>query len=193
MKHFMFLALVSAAISAGAQTLWTADPAHSNVKFTAIHLSVSEVEGKFTRYQGSMKASNPDFTDAQIEFRVEVASINTDNEMRDNHLRSDDFFNSEKFPYMTFKSSSFKKVSDRKYVLEGDLTIRDVTKHVSFDVKYGGTVLDSRGTSRAGFVATTSINRFDYNLKWNKMAEAAAVVGPEISIRINAEFIRTKD
>ncbi len=187
----MMIALMTTAItaSAGAQTTWSLDNSHSNVKFTVDHLLISEVDGSFRTFGGSMTASKPDFTDAQIEFTVDVASISTDNEMRDNHLKGDDFFNAEKYPKMSFKSTSMKKVGEGKYELTGNLTIRDVTKPVKFNVVYGGTVKDPWGNTKAGFKATGTINRFDYNLKWNTLTEAGgAVVGPDVRITINASF-----
>ena len=106
---------------------------------------------------------------------------------------SDDFFNAEKYPQMIFKSISFKKVDDQHYALEGDLTIRNVTKRVTFNVVSGGTILDPWGNTRTGFKATTVINRFDYNLKFNALTEAgSAVVGKEVTITLNLEFAKQK-
>jgi polyisoprenoid-binding protein YceI len=176
-----------------AQTKWNLDNSHSKVGFTVTHLVISEVEGNFRNFTGSMTASKPDFTDAQIEFSVDIASINTDNEQRDTHLKSDDFFNAEKFPKMTFKSILMKKVGDKKYELFGNLTIRDVTKKVKFTVNYGGTVKDPWGNTKAGFKATTTINRLEYGLKWNTLTEAGgAVVSSEVNITISAEFAQEK-
>jgi polyisoprenoid-binding protein YceI len=185
---FMLAGLLSIGQSYS-QDKWVVDKSHSNVKFSVTHLVISEVEGNFKSFNGSITGSKPDFSDAQIDFTVDVASINTDNEMRDNHLKSDDFFNAEKFPVMTFKSTSFKKSGDKKYTLNGDLTIRDVTKKVKFDVTYFGQTKDGRGTMKAGFKASTTINRLDYNLKWNKMTEAGgAVVSSDVTIMLNLEF-----
>ena len=115
------------------------------------------------------------------------------NKMRDNHLKSDDFFNAEKYPKMTFKSVSWKKAGDQNYVLEGDLTIRDVTKRVTFTVVHGGTIKDPWGNTKAGFKATTVINRFDYGLKWNTLMEAGgATVGKDVSITLNLQFAQKK-
>ncbi len=175
-----------------AQTKWTTDPAHTSVRFEVTHMVINTVEGKFTSFNGTVTNAKPDFTDAQVDFTVDVNSINTDNQMRDNHLKSDDFFNAEKFPQMIFKSSSFKKISDKKYQLTGNLTIRDVTKPVTFDVTYGGMAADGYGNTHAGFKATASINRMDYNLKWNKMVETGAVVSSDVDIFINGEFIQAK-
>lgn len=193
-KVFTILAAMFFTVGAFAQSsTWKTDASHSNVKFSVTHLVVSEVEGYFKTFAGTLVSSKPDFTDAAISFSVDINSINTDNEGRDKHLKSDDFFNAEKFPQMTFKSTSFKKVSDKKYVLEGDLTIRDITKKVKFDVVFGGTVKDPWGNIKAGFKATGAINRFDYNLKWNSVTEAGgAVVSKEVAITLNLEFAQQK-
>jgi polyisoprenoid-binding protein YceI len=191
-----FIALASLLVTASAMsqtTTWKTDNAHSAVKFSVSHLVVSDVEGTFKVFNGTVLSAKPDFTDAKIDFSVDVNSINTDNGDRDKHLKSDDFFNAEKYPQMSFKSVSLKKVSGNKYVLEGDLTIRDITKRVKFDVTYGGTVKDPWGNTKAGFKATGKINRFDYNLKWNTLTEAGgAVVGKEVSITINLELAQQK-
>ena len=167
---------------------WVVDKPHTNVKFSVAHLVISDVDGNFKSFDGSMESSKPDFSDAKITFTADVNSINTDNEMRDNHLKSDDFLNAAKFPQIKFVSTSFTPLGDNKYKLVGNLTIRDVTKSVTFDVKYGGTVVAMGGT-HAGFKATTKIDRFDYNLKWSKTTEAGGMVaGKEVEITINADF-----
>jgi len=170
-------------------TTWKIDNSHSNVKFSVSHLVISDVDGAFKSFNGTIQSTKPDFSDAQIDFTIDIDSINTDNEGRDNHLKSDDFFNAEKFPQMTFKGTSFKKLSGNKYALEGDLTIRDVTRKIKFDVSYGGTVKDPWGNIKAGFKVKGVINRFDYNLKWNTLTEAGgALVGKEVEIVLNLEF-----
>ena len=126
-KILLSLAASFMMLSATAQqATWNVDASHSNVKFNITHLVVSEVEGSFRKFNGSMTASKADWSEAKINFNVDVNSINTDNADRDGHLKGDDFFNAEKYPQMSFKSTSLKKVGDKKYVLEGDLTIRDV-------------------------------------------------------------------
>ena len=169
---------------------WVVDKAHSNVRFSVSHLVVSDVDGSFKSFDGSMLASKPDFSDASIVFTADVNSINTDNENRDKHLKSDDFFNAEKFPQIKFVSKSFKSLGNNKYSLAGDLTIRDITKPVTFDVNYGGTVTSAAmGGTHAGFKAKTTINRFDYNLKWNAATETGgAVVGKEVEITLNIDM-----
>ena len=176
------------------QTKWEVDPVHSNVKFSVNHLVISEVEGSFKTFNGTMNSAKPDFSDATIEFTVDVNSINTDNEGRDKHLKSDDFFNAEKYPNMTFKSKSFKKVVANKYELTGDLTIRNVTKPVKFEVYYGGTAKDGYGNTKAGFKGTAKINRIAYGLKWNTLTEAGgAVVGQDVTIMLKLQFAQAKE
>jgi polyisoprenoid-binding protein YceI len=167
---------------------WTIDKAHSNVKFAITHLVVSEVEGSFKLFDGSMEATKADYSDAKINFTVDVTSINTDNDKRDEHLKGDDFFNAEKYPAMKFQSTSFTPAGGNKYKLAGDLTIRDVTKPVVFDVTYGGTA-NMMGKTKAGFKAKTTINRFDYNLKWDKATETGGlVVSKDVDLIVNVEM-----
>ena len=179
--------------TAFAQTTWNLDKSHSNVKFTVTHLVISEVDGLFKSFNGTMTASKPDFTDAKIDFSVDIASISTDNEQRDGHLKSDDFFNAEKFPVMTFKSVLMRKVSGNKYELLGNLTIRDVTKPVKFTVVYGGTVKDPWGNTKAGFKATTTVDRMAYGLKWDRVTEAGGlVVGKDVEVTVKLELDQIK-
>lgn len=195
MKKIM-LSLFAALLSLGsyAQTaIWTVDATHSNFKFSVTHMVVSEVEGTFRKYTGTVTSSNEDFTDAVADFTVDVNSVNTDNDDRDKHIKSDDFFNVEKFPTMHFKSVSFKKVSGNNYILEGDLTIRDVTKRVKFDVTYGGTAKDPWGNTKAGFKAKSTISRKGYGLKWSALTETGGlVVSDEVAILLNIELIKGK-
>ena len=174
--------------SSGQTSNWVLDKVHSNVLFSVTHLVVSDVEGSFKSFDGSMQATKPDFSDAVINFTVDVSSVSTDNEMRDKHLKSDDFFNADKFPQMKFSSTSFQPLGNNKYKLSGNLTIRDVTKPVTFDVNYGGQV-NAMGGTHAGFKAKTTINRLDYNLKWDKTTEAGGlVVGHDVDITINVDM-----
>ena len=171
-----------------ALTRWQIDQSHSNVKFTVTHMVVSEVEGSFKKFDGTIEHSQPDLSDAKVTFTVDVNSVDTDNEKRDGHLRSDDFFNAEKYPQMKFESTSFTPVSGKKYKMVGNLTIREVTKPVTFDVTYNGSITNG-GKSKAGFKATTTINRFDYNLKWDRATEAGSlVVDKDVIVSVNAEF-----
>lgn len=176
-----------------AQTKWSVDPVHSSVKFSVSHLVISEVEGQFKTFDGSINTKSADFSNADISFTVDVNSIDTDNENRDKHLKSADFFDAGSYPQMRFQSTSFKKVSGNKYILKGNLTLRGVTKPVTFNVTYGGTAKDGYGNTKAGFKASTVINRFDYGLKWNNLTEAGgATVGKEVSIDLKLEFTQQK-
>ena len=169
-------------------TAWTTDKPHTNAKFSVSHLVISDVEGLFKTIDGSMTSSKADFSDAKIDFTVDVASLSTDNDMRDNHLKSDDFFNVAKFPQIKFTSTSFTPLGDNKYKLVGNLTIRDITKSVTFEVKYGGTITAMGGT-HIGFKATTTLNRFDYNLKFDKTtSDGAMIVGKDVEITVNVDF-----
>jgi len=195
MKKTTLTVTMAILITAGlqAQTKWNFDKAHTKVEFTVQHLVISEITGNFKIFDGTVSSPADDFSGSKINFAVDIASINTDNEMRDNHLKSDDFFNAEKFPKMTFSSTSFKKVSGNKYQLNGNLTIRDITKPVTFDVTYNGTVNDPWGNTKAGFKLKGEVNRFDYNLKWNTLTEAGgAVAGAVVEITANVELQKVK-
>ncbi len=170
-------------------TTWVVDAIHSKVKFSVSHLVIAEVDGNFKVYSGSVRSSSPDFTDGAIEFEVDVKSINTENEMRDAHLVSEDFFNAAQYPRMTFRSSSWDVIGEGKSLVTGDLTIRGVTRQVTFTVLYGGIMVDPYGNTKAGFKASAVINRFDYGLKWNVLTEAGgATVGKDVTITLNLEL-----
>ncbi|UYQ93722.1 YceI family protein [Chitinophaga horti] len=192
MKQILLLLLVCCRLTvAGQPATWKLDRVHSSVKFGVTHMLISEVEGKFSSYDGTFKSAKPDFTDAVINFNVDVLSIDTDDDNRDKHLRSADFFNAEEYPKMTFKSTKFTRQDENRYLLEGDLTIRGITKKTNFNVTLGGQTTDSKGRTHAGFKANTYINRFDYNLKWDKKTETGGmVVDKMVNVTLNLEFIR---
>lgn len=176
-----------------AQTKWTADKVHSTVKFSVPHLVISEVEGQFKNFEGMIASKSADFNNSAITFNIDVKSIDTENSDRDKHLLGPDFFDADKYPQMAFKSTSFKKLSGNKYLLSGNLTLHGVTKPVKFNVTYGGTAKDGYGNTKAGFKASTVINRFDYNLKWNALTEAGgATVGKDVTIELKLEFAQQK-
>jgi polyisoprenoid-binding protein YceI len=190
----LFLILTFGLVTGDAQaTVWKQDPAHSQVKFGVTHLVISEVDGNFKDFDVTLKQLNPDFSGSTLEASIKTASISTDNDFRDKHLRSDDFLNAEKYPAITFKSTSFEKTGDNAYKITGDLTIRDVTKPVVLDAKFLGEMTDGRGTTRAGFKATGSINRFDYGVKWNKAVETGGlVVSDKVDITLLMELQKQK-
>ena len=172
------------------KAVWSLDPAHSKIQFSARHMIISEVTGHFNNYEVNVKAGS-DFLDSEVEVNIDVNSIDTGIADRDNHLKSADFFEAEKFPKINFKSTGVKKVNDEKYKLYGDFTIRDITKPIELDVVYGGTITDPWGKTRAGFKVTGSINRFDYELKWNALIETGgAVVGKTINLECNVELVK---
>lgn len=180
------LALVLMAGAAFAQTTWTIDKPHSRIGFSVVHMVVSETEGGFKDFEGKVVSKNADFDGADVEFSAKVASIDTENENRDKHLASPDFFDAEKFPTITFKGVLSK--ASGKYQLKGKLTLKDVTKDATFDVTYGGTVDTGRGV-KAGFKLVGKINRQDYNLKWaSKMQDGGAVVSDEVQLNIKIEL-----
>ena len=146
---------------------WNLDKAHSSVSFTVVHMVVSEVTGRFGDFNITFASSKDDFSDGTVDVVINTNSINTDNTYRDNDLKSDNFFSVEKFPEIRFKSDSFEKAENNKYKIIGDLTIRDVTKKVTFDAEYRGSLKTQRGSVIA-WKASTSINRFDYGIKWNR-------------------------
>ncbi len=186
-----FIALMFV-IPLGAQTKeWKLDRAHSGVTFTIKHMVISEVTGRFDDFNITFVSSKPDFTDATLEGTIRVESIDTGNPNRDKHLKTDDFFNAEKYPEIKFKSSSIGKIDDKNYKITGDLTIRDVTKKVTWDAVLTGTLASSRGT-RAAWKATLAINRFDYGLKWDRVTEAGGLVaGETVTITILGEFVNS--
>ena len=171
MKRFILLFAVTI-LGAGSlmaqKSGWTLDRAHSSIGFSVRHMVISEVTGNFKDFDITFSSSKGDYSDATVIASIKVASINTDNERRDGHLKTDDFFNAEKFPLITFKSTSFEKVGDNKYKITGDLTIRDVTKKVTFDAVYNGSIKAPWGAIVSSWKATLAVNRFDYGLKWNK-------------------------
>lgn len=181
MKKLNALVLMLAiAGSAFAQTTWNIDKAHSKVGFSVGHMGVSETEGKFNDFDGSVLSKTDDFNGAEVSFSAKTASIDTDNERRDGHLKSADFFDAEKYPDISFKGNLVK--DGAKYKLKGNFTMHGVTKPVEFDVTYGGTVNTGRGI-KAGFKLNGQINRQDYGLTWtNKVATGELVVGDMVDI-----------
>ena len=172
-------------------TKWALDPAHSEVQFKIKHLVISTVTGSFKTFQGTAQTEGDSFENGQVEFALDVDSIDTNNEMRDGHLKAEDFFDVAKFPSIKFQSTSLTKTGGSDYKLTGDLTIKDVTKPVTLDVEYGGTAVDFYGNTKAGFEVTGKINRKDYNLTWGGITEAGAIVlGDDVKLIINVQFAK---
>lgn len=179
--------------AATAQVNWKVDASHSKLGFSVTHMMVSETEGKFKVFDGQASSKTEmDFTDANINFTVDAASINTEDEKRDGHLKSADFFDVEKFPKITFKSTSMKPTGKgaTSYILEGDLTMHGVTKKVKLNaIGASKVVKDPYGNLKNGFKVTGTINRKDFGLNWNAALEAGGVaVSEEVKIDLNIEL-----
>lgn len=170
---------------------WAIDPSHSEISFKVKHLVVTTLTGKFETFEGGLETANEDFSDAKISFTADVASINTGNADRDGHLKSDDFFNAEAFPKVTFTSTSFTKTGSDEYKLTGNITLRDVTKPIELTVEYGGTATDPWGNVKAGFEINGKIKRKEFGLKWDALTEAGgAVVSDEVKLHLNVQLVK---
>ena len=167
------------------------DKAHTTVGFTAKHLAVSTVRGQFNRFDGLFEGPEDDVTKTTGEAKIEVASIDTRTEMRDNHLRSADFFEAEKYPYITFKLDRVEPVDDESFRLHGDLTIKQTTKPVVLDAKLEGRVPDGMtgGKERLGISLRGQLNRMDYGLNWDGLAGAIPMASHTIKLEIEAEIV----
>ncbi len=173
------------------KTKWIVDPAHSQVNFKVKHLVISTVTGSFDKFEGTVETANDDFSDAEVTFSADVASINTNAPDRDAHLKSPDFFDVQNYPKLTFKSTQIKKTGSDKYVLKGDITIRGVTKSIDLDVEFGGIMKDPWGNTKAGFELTGKLMRKEFGLSWNAVTEAGGlVVSDEVKILCNVEINR---
>jgi polyisoprenoid-binding protein YceI len=172
-------------------TKWVIDPMHSEVQFKARHLVISTVTGFFRKFDGHAEIINDNFENAKVWITLDVNSIDTNQEQRDTHLKSADFFNAEQYPQITFKSTSFKKKDDDEYELKGDLTIKDITKPVTLKVEHGGSTKDFYGNTKVGFEIIGKINRKEFGLTWDGVTEAGSiVVGEDIKLSINAQFTK---
>lgn len=170
---------------------WKSDPAHSSIQFNVRHMMFATVQGVFNEFDASLLQQGEDFSDSVIEAIIKTDSINTNNEDRDNHLRSADFFDVEQYPQATFTSSSFKQISDDRYMVKGELNLHGVTKQLELDATYLGMGKDPWGNDRIGFNATTKLNRYDFGLEWNQTLETGGIlVGKEIELTIDIQFVK---
>jgi polyisoprenoid-binding protein YceI len=169
-----------------ATTKWVLDPMHSEVQFKVKHLVISTVTGSFKTFEGDLTTDNDDFTNASVNFSLDVNSLDTNQEQRDGHLKSAEFFDAEQYPTITFKSTSFDGEE-----LKGDLTIKGITKPVTLAAEHGGNATDFYGNTKAGFEVTGKINRKDFGLTWDGITEAGSVVlGSDIKLIINVQFTK---
>ncbi len=167
------------------------DKAHTTVGFTAKHLAVSTVRGNFNKFEGQFEGPDDDVTKTTGELKIEVASLDTRTEMRDNHLRSADFFEAEKYPYITFKLNRLQPVDDETFKVHGDLTIKDVTKPIVLNATLEGRTPDAftGGKERLGISARGQLNRLDFGLNWDGIAGAVPIASHNIKIEIEAEIV----
>lgn len=172
-------------------TTWNVDASHSNVQFKVKHLRFFDVTGNFTSFDGTLTTAGDGLEGGSIVATVDVASIRTDNDQRDEHLKSDDFFNAEAFPQLKFESTGITKSGD-DYEITGNLTIRDITKPVSLKAQHAGKITDMYGQTKTGIAATTTINRQEFGLKWNGIVEGVNVVSDNVELILNVQFSKAE-
>jgi polyisoprenoid-binding protein YceI len=174
-----------------ANTKWKLDPTHSEVQFKIRHLMITNVTGSFGKFDAEVETAGQDFEGSKIRFTAEVDSITTNNEQRDAHLKSADFFEISKHPTLLFVSTRMEKLSGEEYTLYGDLTFHGVTKNIKLQVEHGGIINDPWGNVRTGFTIEGKINRKDFGLVWNAATEGGGlVVGEDVKIHVSVEFVK---
>ena len=172
-------------------TKWALDPTHSEINFKIKHMMISNVTGSFTNFNVTAETDGDNFVNSKVSFTTDVNSINTNNEQRDGHLKSGDFFDTEKYPQIKFEGTKFEKASDEEYALHGNLTIRDVTIPVSLKVDFGGIAKDPYGNIKAGFTLDGKINRKDFGLTWNAATEAGGLlVGEDLKVQAEIQLVK---
>jgi len=193
MKRFIVHSLLTVLCSVllFAQDAWHLDRAHSRVEFNVTHMLISEVTGRFTDFDVTITSNGADLSGGSVEATINTTSINTDNESRDADLKGESFFNTEKYPAATFKSTKIEKAGENAFTVTGDLTIRDKTKPVTMKVTYLGTVTDGQGRVKTGWKGVTTINRFDYDVLWDrKLDTGGLVVSREAEITVRLEMVK---
>jgi polyisoprenoid-binding protein YceI len=170
---------------------WQIDNAHSEINFTVRHMMISNVRGRFENFTGEVNFDEQNPENTTVAVQIDASSINTREAKRDNHLRSQDFLYVEKYPYLTFRSKRVELTGKNRARLVGDLTVRDLTREVTLNVEYSGLAKSPWGTTSAGFSATGTLNRSDWNLTWNQALETGGVlVGDEIKFNVEVEIVR---
>ncbi|MCE7043534.1 YceI family protein [Dyadobacter sp. CY312] len=173
-----------------AASTWVIDPTHSEIQFKVKHLVISTVTGSFKSFEGSVTTESEDFDGATVSFSADTTSIDTNQAQRDEHLKSADFFETEKYPTISFTGNLAKKGSD-SYTLKGDLTVKDVTKPFEFAVEYGGNMTDFYGNNKSGFEISGKINRKEFGLTWGAVTEAGGVVvGDDVKLIANVQVVK---
>lgn len=196
LKHAIGAAAIAVTLTASVQAAdWKIDPVHSDLEFEVKHMVISTVGGRFTEFEGTVtNFDGKNLADASVTVTAKAASINTNNEKRDEHLKSSDFFAVEEHPELTFVSSKVIPGEGNKFQLVGDLTMRGVTREVTFDCTFNGAIEDGWGNTRAGFSAETTINRQDFGVSWSKSLDAGGlVVSNDVEISFNLQTIMAKE
>jgi polyisoprenoid-binding protein YceI len=171
--------------------IYKIDADHSDIMFKVKHLMIATATGVFKKFDATLEVDEEDLSNAKVEFEADVDSIDTKNEQRDAHLKGDDFFNAEQFPKLTFKSTSIESEGGNEYTLNGNLTVRDITKPVSLKVEYNGQITDPWGMERMGFEVSGKINRREFGLKWSAVTEAGGiVVADDVKLAMNVEMVK---
>ena len=171
---------------------WILDPSHSEVQFKVKHMMISNVSGKFTKFDASLETEGEDFMTAKITFTADIASISTGQDPRDEHLKSAEFFDAAQFPQLKFVATKYENVdNDGSYEVYGDLTIHGVTKNIKLDAEFGGVIKDPWGNTRAGITASGKINRKEFGLTWHGVTETGSlIVSDEVRIHVGLEFVK---
>ena len=190
MKRLALAVLLLPSLALAEAATWNIDPSHTQATFTVRHMVISNVKGEFQSTKGVVKIDDKDLAKSTVDVTIDAASIHTREDKRDAHLRSPDFFDVERYPTITFKSTKVEKAGGDRYKVTGDLTMHGVTKPVVLDAALTPEVKGMMGEVRRGAQATTRVNRQEYGLKWNKMLEAGPLVGDDVAIEINAELIK---
>lgn len=173
------------------KTKWVSDKAHSKVMFTVKHLMITNVTGEFKTFYAEINAIGNNFSRASIFVNIDPASISTNNDVRDTHLKNPDFFDIKQFKELTFKGSSFDKIDDKKFQLKGDLTMKGISKEITLDVEFGGINKDASGNEKAGFSVSGIIYRKDWGIIWNSSLETGGnLVSDEVKINAEIQFIK---
>jgi len=170
---------------------WAIDPTHSEIGFKVKHMMFTNVSGKFTQFEATIENEDDAFETSKIDFSADVNSVDTANSDRDNHLRSADFFDVENFAKLTFKSTAIQKTNEGLYQINGDLTIKDVTKNIALEAEYSGLMKDPWGNTKIGLSLNGKINRKDFGLTWNAALETGGVlVGEDIKLAAEVQFVK---
>lgn len=170
---------------------WSIDPAHSEIQFKVKHLVISTVTGSFGEFSGEATTPEDTFEGGEISVKINAASISTNNEQRDGHLKSADFFETDGYPEITIKTTSIKQIDDDEYAISADLTMKGVTKAIEFKGEYGGKATDGYGNNKVGLEVKGKLNRKDFGLNWNAVVEGGGLtVSEEVKLIANLQFIQ---